>query len=101
MLADDHSIVRRGLASLLSTEPDIEVVGEAANGREAVELVDRLQPDVILMDLEMPEMDGIEAIPRSPARASVRIGTVPPIRTDGGPISNAESRTSNANPRPV
>jgi NarL family two-component system response regulator LiaR len=61
LLADDHEIVREGLRTLFSDEPDIEVVGEAKNGREAVELAATLAPDVILMDLVMPEMDGIEA----------------------------------------
>jgi NarL family two-component system response regulator LiaR len=61
-IAEDHAIVRKGVRTLLSLEPDIEVVGEAANGREAVEQARRLHPDVILMDLVMPEMDGIQAI---------------------------------------
>jgi NarL family two-component system response regulator LiaR len=55
-------VVRRGIRALLATEPGIEVVGEAVNGREAVALAGRLTPDVVLMDLVMPEMDGIEAI---------------------------------------
>lgn len=67
-IADDHTIVRKGIRALLATEPDIEVVGEATNGREAVTEVERLQPDVILMDLVMPEMDGIEAIRRITTR---------------------------------
>lgn len=62
LICDDHAIVRNGIRVLLATEPEIEVVGEAANGREAVAEWSRLQPDVVLMDLEMPEMDGIEAI---------------------------------------
>jgi len=61
-IAEDHAIVRKGVRNLLSLESDIEVIGEAANGREAVELVRQLQPDVILMDLVMPELDGIQAI---------------------------------------
>jgi len=68
LVADDHAIVRKGIRALLATEPDIEVVGEAENGREAVTEVERLRPDVILMDLVMPEMDGIEAIRRITAR---------------------------------
>lgn len=62
LLADDHLVVRAGLLALLSTQPDFEVVGEAANGREAVEKVLELEPDVLLLDLEMPEMDGVEVI---------------------------------------
>jgi NarL family two-component system response regulator LiaR len=61
-LADDHPIVRRGIRDLLQTEPGIDFVGEATNGREAVDGVAALQPDVVLMDLVMPEMGGIEAI---------------------------------------
>jgi NarL family two-component system response regulator LiaR len=61
-VVDDHAIVREGIQSLLATEPDIECVGEAANGSDAVSKVRILRPDVILMDLVMPEMDGIEAI---------------------------------------
>lgn len=64
LVADDHVVVRKGLSALLATEPDIEVVGEAENGHEAVTQAERLRPDVILMDLVMPEMDGIEAIHR-------------------------------------
>lgn len=61
-VADDQSIVRNGVLALLSTKPDIEVIGEAANGQDAVKGVLQLRPDVILMDLVMPEMDGIAAI---------------------------------------
>lgn len=62
LLADDHVIVHKGIRALLATEPDMEVVGEAENGTQAVEAVERLSPDLVLMDLVMPEMDGIEAI---------------------------------------
>jgi NarL family two-component system response regulator LiaR len=62
LIADDHAIVRKGIRALLTTEKGIEVAGEATNGREAVEQERMLHPDVILMDLMMPEMDGIEAI---------------------------------------
>jgi PAS domain S-box-containing protein len=61
LLADDHEIVRQGLASLLLEEPSVEIVGEAGNGREAVNLADRLKPDVVVMDVSMPLMDGYEA----------------------------------------
>lgn len=62
LIVDDHEIVREGLRTLLGEFDDLEVVGEAGNGREAIESVDRLDPDVVLMDLIMPEMGGIEAI---------------------------------------
>ncbi len=61
LLAEDHPVVRIGLERLLANESDIEVVGAAANGFEAVELSDRLRPDVVLMDLSMPGMGGVEA----------------------------------------
>jgi len=61
LIADDHTIVRKGLKVLLATEPDMQVVGEADNGVEAIEKASALKPDVILMDLVMPKMDGIEA----------------------------------------
>ncbi|MFC5558629.1 response regulator [Ureibacillus thermophilus] len=61
LIADDHHVVRRGLQFFLKTQKDIEVVGEAKNGMEAVQLVEQLLPDIVLMDLVMPEMDGIEA----------------------------------------
>jgi DNA-binding NarL/FixJ family response regulator len=64
LLADDHPVVRDGLAAMLATQPDFEVVGEAGNGAEALTEAARLRPDVVLMDLEMPTLDGIEAIRR-------------------------------------
>jgi two-component system, NarL family, response regulator LiaR len=63
-VTDDHPIVRRGIKQLLSTEPGIEVIGEAENGQQAVTAMDTLEPDIVLMDLVMPEMDGIEAVRR-------------------------------------
>lgn len=62
VIADDHPLVRDGIVAILTREPDIAVVGEAASGVEAVALVDRLAPDVVLMDLRMPGGDGVEAI---------------------------------------
>lgn len=64
LIADDHPIVRAGFEGMLAEKPDLEVVGEAGNGEEAVRLADQLRPDVVLMDLRMPEVDGVEAIGR-------------------------------------
>ncbi|OAT83016.1 DNA-binding response regulator [Bacillus sp. MKU004] len=61
LIADDHHVVRRGLVFFLKTQKDIEIAGEAKNGAEAVQLAEKLKPDLILMDLMMPVMDGIEA----------------------------------------
>jgi DNA-binding NarL/FixJ family response regulator len=59
--ADDHPLIRSGLEAVLSNEPDMQVVGEAANGEEAIDLYRRLRPDIVLMDLRMPVMDGLTA----------------------------------------
>lgn len=64
LLADDHTIVRQGLKLILAAHHDLEVVGEAANGREAVEMAATLKPDIVLMDVAMPELNGIEATRR-------------------------------------
>jgi DNA-binding NarL/FixJ family response regulator len=64
ILADDHHLLRRGFRSLLSNEPGLEVVGEASNGLQAIEMCRHLEPDLILMDVRMPEMDGITATRR-------------------------------------
>jgi DNA-binding NarL/FixJ family response regulator len=61
LIADDHEMVRQGLRTFLELDPELEVVGEAADGREAVRLAHRLRPAVVLMDLLMPELDGIAA----------------------------------------
>ena len=62
VIADDHAIVREGVSSLIAVRPDIEIVGEAEDGAQAVQLVRDLEPDLILLDLMMPRMDGIAAI---------------------------------------
>ncbi|SPE26531.1 Two component transcriptional regulator, LuxR family [Candidatus Sulfopaludibacter sp. SbA3] len=64
LLADDHAVVRQGFKMILSAQPDMEIVGEAGNGREAVELADSLKPDIVVMDVSMPELNGIEATRR-------------------------------------
>ena len=62
VLAEDHTILRQGLRALLSADPGLEIVGEACDGREAVRCVEKLKPDLLLMDLSMPRMNGMEAI---------------------------------------
>ena len=64
LLADDHHLMREGLRALLAREPDVELVGEAGNGREALSLVEQLRPDVVIMDVAMPDMNGMEATHR-------------------------------------
>ncbi len=61
LLVDDHTVVRQGLKALLALEPDVEVIGEAENGREAIKCLEELNPDVVLMDISMPGLNGIEA----------------------------------------
>jgi len=64
LLADDHAVVRQVFKMILAEQPDMEISGEAANGREAVELAEKIKPDVVVMDVAMPELNGIEATRR-------------------------------------
>lgn len=64
LIADDHPTLREGLRAILDTQPDIEVVGEAATGTQAIDRAAVLRPDIVLMDLEMPDLDGVEATRR-------------------------------------
>jgi len=64
LLADDHAVVRQGFKMILNAQADMEIVGEAGNGRQAVELAEQLRPDVVVMDVAMPELNGIEATRR-------------------------------------
>jgi two-component system response regulator NreC len=64
LLADDHAMVRKGFRLILEAQPDMEIAGEAGNGRDAVELAEKLHPDVVVMDVAMPELNGIEATRR-------------------------------------
>jgi len=64
VVVDDHPVLRDGLTAVLSTQPDFRVIGEAESGAEAVEIVVELRPDIVMLDLEMPEMDGVETLKR-------------------------------------
>ncbi len=75
LIADDHAVYRWGLRTLLGSEPDIEVVGEAATGKEVVERAAEIRPDAILMDIQMPGINGIEATRRI-IEANQQIGVV-------------------------
>ena len=92
LIADDHPIVRDGLSGMFTDEPGFEVVGQAANGAEAVRLAGLLRPDVILMDLRMPEMDGATAIGEL-ARTGIpaRVLVLTTYDTDGYVLSAIEA----------
>lgn len=83
LVADDHPVVRDGLVAILGTQPDFEVVGEAGNGAEAVAQVQALAPDVLLLDLEMPELDGVAVLRRlREIGAAVRVVVFTAFDTD-------------------
>jgi DNA-binding NarL/FixJ family response regulator len=83
LVADDHPVVRDGLVAILATQPDFAVIGEAGTGAEAVERARELQPDVMLLDLEMPELDGVEVLRRlSQSNPEVRVIVFTAFDTD-------------------
>lgn len=83
LIVDDHPVVRDGLVAILGTQPDFEIAGQAASGEAALALFERLRPDVILLDLEMPGMDGVEVIKRlRAARPDVKIVVFTAFDTD-------------------
>ena len=92
LVADDHPVVREGLTAILGTQPDFEVVGEAGNGEAAVRQVESLHPDILLLDLEMPEVDGLEALQRLRAAGEeVRVIVFTVFDTDERILSAVEA----------
>jgi DNA-binding NarL/FixJ family response regulator len=83
LIVDDHPVVREGLRAVLGTEPDIDVVGECGSGTEAVRLAAELRPDVVLMDLRLPDLDGVEATRRIVAAGSAGVLVLTTYDTDG------------------
>ena len=75
LIADDHALFREGVRAILKSVPDIEIVGEAGTGREALTLASNLKPDVILMDIQMPDLNGVEATQRI-LRAQPSVGII-------------------------
>jgi DNA-binding NarL/FixJ family response regulator len=91
IVADDHPVVREGLRAMLDAEPDLEVVGEAASGAEAVALTARLRPDVVLMDLRMPGTDGVTATGEIAAAGHARVLVVTTYDTDADILRAVEA----------
>ena len=91
IVADDHPVVREGLRAMLDAEPDLEVVGEAASGAEAVALAARLRPDVVLMDLRMPGTDGVTATGEIAATGHARVLVVTTYDTDADILRAVEA----------
>jgi len=96
LIVDDHRIVREGLRELLESEDDLDVVGEAADGRQAVALARRLAPDVVVMDVNLPELDGMEATRRILAeRPDTRVVALS-MHTDGSVARNMRNAGASA-----
>ena len=91
VIADDHPVVRAGLRAMLDAEPDLEVVGDAGSGAEAVALAARLRPDVVLMDLRMPGTDGVAATERIVASGDARVLVVTTYDTDADILRAVEA----------
>jgi DNA-binding NarL/FixJ family response regulator len=91
LVVDDHPVVRAGLVAMLGEEPDFDVVGEAANGNEAVGRAAELRPDVVLMDLRMPEMDGAEATARLRERGGPPVLVLTTYDTDADIVRAVEA----------
>ncbi len=89
LLADDHAILRRGLRALLEREPDMEVLGEAADGRETVKAVETLRPDVVVLDITMPNLNGIEAARQIVAKADGTAIIILSMHSDEGYVLRA------------
>ncbi|MER3442621.1 response regulator [Calidithermus chliarophilus] len=91
LIVDDHPVVRAGLAGLLSSQPDFEVVGEAGNGVEALNMLERLNPDVVLMDLRMPGMDGVSTIRRMRGQYKSQVLVLTTFDTDAEIVQAVEA----------
>jgi DNA-binding NarL/FixJ family response regulator len=89
LIADDHALLRSGLRALFESVEGIEIVGEARDGREAVKLAEQLQPDVVVMDIQMPEMDGIEATRRLAVSAPATVVLVLTMHEDDESVFSA------------
>ncbi len=94
LLVDDQQAVRRGLRLRFHLEPDIQIVGEASTGKEALTLAQKLAPDVVLMDIEMPEMDGIETT--AALRAALSQSAVVILSTHDDPRTRARAQAAGA-----
>lgn len=73
VIVDDHAAVRAGVTAILTADPDIEILGEAATGHDAIQLIDRLEPDVVVLDLQLPDRDGIDICREITARTATRV----------------------------